>query len=157
MRAEPILQKEKGKTGKGCQENKVQPGEMGKVASFFASWRLCILFIGNQAGQGSDKRAQPSDVHAYKQRQIIFRKTAKQDGGRYIADALAGRNGHRKLMAGKHCAQKLNDHRQTRHVYAEDKEKYKGRKQSVISSAQKPAVSKKQYNGNDDKNRLPAY
>lgn len=59
MRAEPILQKEKGKTGKGCQENKVQPGEMGKVASFFASWRLCILFIGNQAGQGSDKRAQP--------------------------------------------------------------------------------------------------
>ena len=42
-------------------------------------------------------------------------------------------------------------------VSDEDKEKYKGRKQSVISSAQKPAVSKKQYNGNDDKNRLPAY
>ena len=152
-----ILQKEKGETGKSRQKNKVQPGEKGKITSFFTSGRLGILFIGNQAGQRSDKGAQPSDIHAYKQGQIVFRKAGEQDGGRNIADALAGKNGHRKLMSGKHCAQKPDNHRQTPHVSDEDKEKYKGCKQSVIGFTYQFTVGKKQYNNNYGKNCLPAY
>ena len=152
-----ILQKEKGETGKSRQKNKVQPGEKGKITSFFTSGRQGILFIGNQTGQRSDKGAQPSDIHACKQGRIVFRKAGEQDGGRNIADALAGKNGHRKLMSGKHCAQKPDNHRQTPHVSDEDKEKYKGCKQSVIGFTYQFTVGKKQYNNNNGKNCLPAY
>ena len=49
-----------------------------------------VFLEGDKACERGDQRSHTADVHAHKKLPVIFCKLGQQNGGRHVADALAG-------------------------------------------------------------------
>ena len=136
------------KTGEDDQEAKVEQGELLDVAACLAGVMLGVLVEGDQAGQGSDQAAYAADVHAHQQIRIVAGELRQQNGGRHIADKLAGEDGEQQgtlaHQVGEEAAHRINPC----HIAGKNEEEHKGQKQGIVYHLQSLAIRKQQNQGN---------
>ena len=110
-----------------------------------------VFSEGDKARQRGNERSHAADVYTEQKLPPIVGKLRQQNGGRYVANALAGKGGeHQGTLVHKITEQLLNG-RNSRHIPCEDEECHKGEKQAVIYLQKRLSIQEKEYGRDDDK------
>ena len=113
-----------------------------------------IQLKGNQTGQRSHQRAQPTDIHSQQQGPSVFGERRQHHGSRDIADALAEQKSAPQFTALCPCGDRLIHRFHPAQISHKDKEKHKGQQQPPVHS-QKRAAGKEQQHSNGDPQQRP--
>jgi len=132
------------KAGEQKEKAEVESGKFADIPSGLAGIVADVFPECDQAGKGCNEGSHTADVDTEEKIRVILCKLGEKNGGRNIADELAGQDADKKRALVKQYGKEIPDDVDPCHIAGENKEKYKSEKEGVVHHFQRLAVKKEQ-------------